>query len=141
MGFTYGWRDRAARSGAADGAPDAQEHDGADGGDDQIAPEIRHHFEMQFLEQKAADNGADQADGKIVKQSAGAAEDLLGEPPGDETDNNPTENTHDSVSSSRVYQHGVTSPAMAMMATYSKHAHKHRAQLPSSSPTTSDAGR
>ncbi len=90
MGFTYGCRACAARSRFADRAPYREEHNGADGGDDQIAPEIRHHFKMKFLEQEAADDGADQPDGEIVKYPTRTAQDYLGQPSRDQTDDDPT---------------------------------------------------
>src|SRR6185437_15611525 len=79
---------------AADRAPDREEHNGANSSDDQIAPEIRHHFQVEFLEQEAADDGADKPDGEIVKDPARTAKDDLGQPARDQADDDPTENTH-----------------------------------------------
>src|SRR5665213_39397 len=138
MGFTYGYAPCAARSGVADRTPDREEHNGADGGDDQIAPEIRHHFQMEFLEQEAADDGADEPDRKIVKDPARTAEDDLGQPARDQAHDDPTENAHRvSYKSFSV----MPIPSMTVRVTYSTRGHKHRAPLPSSSPTVSDAGR
>src|SRR5665213_2464141 len=134
MGFTYGYAPCAARSGVADRTPDREEHNGADGGDDQIAPEIRHHFQMEFLEQEAAD----EPDRKIVKDPARTAEDDLGQPARDQAHDDPTENAHRvSYKSFSV----MPIPSMTVRVTYSTRGHKHRAPLPSSSPTVSDAGR
>src|SRR6185437_1187664 len=91
---TYGCGPCAARSGIADGTPDREEYDRADGGGDQIAPEIGHHFEMQFFKQKPADDGADEPDGEVVKYSAGTAENDLGQPAGNQANDDPTENAH-----------------------------------------------
>src|SRR5208283_4475388 len=94
MAVTYGCGAAAARSHASDGAPDSQEDDGADGGGDQIAPEIGHDVQVQLLEQEAADDGADQTDCEIVRQPATAAEDLRRQPAGDQPNDDPDDDAH-----------------------------------------------
>ena len=44
---------------------------------------------VALAEQKAADDGADQADGEIVEDAAATAENLCGEPAGDKADDDP----------------------------------------------------
>jgi len=75
----------ANASGPPDRAPDQQENDGADGGGDQLPPEIRHDLQPELFEQEAADDGADQADRKVVQEPAAATQDLSRQPAGDQT--------------------------------------------------------
>ena len=65
---------------------------------------------------------------EVMKNAARAAEDDFGQPARDQADDDPTENTHRFSSKS-------------FSVTYSTRDHTHRAPLPSSSPTASDAGR
>src|SRR4029079_6510903 len=61
-------------------SPDQQEHDGPDGGSDQLAPEIRHALQTKLFEQKAADDGACKTDRKIVQQTAAPTQNLARHP-------------------------------------------------------------
>src|SRR6478752_6809373 len=78
----------------SDRSPDQQENDGPDGGSDQVAPEIRHDLQTKLFEQKAADDGADKTDRKIIQQTAAPAQNLGREPSGDQADDEPGNDAH-----------------------------------------------
>ena len=68
--LTYGWGAIPARLGRlrpSDCTPNEKKNNGPDGGRDEVAPKIRHDVQVELLEQKAADNRADQSDRNIAE--------------------------------------------------------------------------
>src|SRR6478609_106295 len=78
----------------SDRTPDQQKYDGADRRRNQIAPEIGDDLETQFFEKKSTDDRAHKPDGKIVQQASAPAENLRGEPSGEQSDDDPGDDAH-----------------------------------------------